>query len=362
MSKGKGKGKTKAPKESVTDTRKATILLDRRALDFMLIAARSTDDEVGGLFTVENLGGGVLQCSDPVLLPQVVSGASVELDQTAMLEWIKKHGGCEEERMPYFLMGWWHSHNHMKSYFSTTDHEFVRDWVTRAPMVSIVVNHDGEIYSRVDTFAGHEWDTKLGFVAEIPSKLELTYSLDVNEKAKIEAEVKEKCESLGTVYSLTGATTTGDSSYISRYEEISLDDCEDHPLVDVTTDGKGWIWPNPQGELLMAETLPYYVCRHCGVGFSQHGTKHRCDKGYTSMSMDKYLDMLLTSRTSRMRGTVSMTGKNGEVVSIRNGKVTVKGKGVTMKDLTLTPKTLEMLEDVIPTDTYEAILNVLRTG
>ena len=110
--------------------------------------------EIGGMLAVERHGD-ELHIARADLLPQQVSAGGVELDDVAVMEWLKNEKLYTGEPIPYVTFGFWHSHAGFSVFWSKTDEDtLVKAWLTRGFLVNLVMNKKGEIRVRVDTLYG----------------------------------------------------------------------------------------------------------------------------------------------------------------------------------------------------------------
>jgi hypothetical protein len=140
--------------------------------------------EINGFGTVE-VREGVVHITDIFILDQVATGASVEVDETALQQYIGnliRNGGD-----PGAIKFQWHSHVNMKAYFSGTDTDNIDRW-TGDWLISYVGNKRGEYAIRYDQFR----PVPLGDIAVYPMfSSEPSADLLVAAAAEVQAKVRQ---------------------------------------------------------------------------------------------------------------------------------------------------------------------------
>ncbi len=106
---------------------------------------RNYDKEISAWLTGKTEKGKII--IDGLLFPkQEVSGASVDTDTSALIK-LKKEYGAKCKR----IIGHWHSHNDMSSYWSATDNDFIKEFIEQRKFALFMVSsrRDG-IRTRID--------------------------------------------------------------------------------------------------------------------------------------------------------------------------------------------------------------------
>jgi proteasome lid subunit RPN8/RPN11 len=138
-------------------------------------------DEISGLGRVERLGEDFL-ITEVFLFKQRVSGASTELSEKDIAEWLTDL--VRQGKDPSKIKLWWHSHASMGTYWSSTDEKtisrFATDW-----MISLVGNKRGEYCVRLDIYKPIRLT-----LDGLP--LEVYWPEDKELKAEVEKEIREK--------------------------------------------------------------------------------------------------------------------------------------------------------------------------
>jgi hypothetical protein len=104
----------------------------------------NNEDEVYWLYLGEEVDD-VIVLQDCVLIEQVVSSASCELDMKKLGDWME----ANPELIPK-VVGWGHSHNTMDKFFSTTDEDDIERATNSKRWVSIVFNKPFSYLARID--------------------------------------------------------------------------------------------------------------------------------------------------------------------------------------------------------------------
>jgi hypothetical protein len=106
--------------------------------------AKIKRDEKGEIFTIEDLR----------IFEQVVSGGNVILDYKSQSKFYNELMEQNEDISMWRL--WWHSHNTMEAFWSTTDEATIEDSDTENEKdnwsLSLVTNHAGDMVFRCDVF------------------------------------------------------------------------------------------------------------------------------------------------------------------------------------------------------------------
>jgi len=111
--------------------------------------AEAVDSEIAGLLVVDTVNGKQV-ISDALIFEQRASSAEVELDIKSVSKEIAKL--AKEKKVDIEkIKGWWHSHNDMEVFWSSTDDACFDNMSTISSIVyGIVVNKRGDCKSRVD--------------------------------------------------------------------------------------------------------------------------------------------------------------------------------------------------------------------
>lgn len=149
------------------------------------------------------LDGDVAIVDEVFLVPQVVSGASVEFVETGFpwaVNKAMKEGRLDELRFC------WHSHVNFASRFSDTDKEMIRKVRDSGPIpwfVSVILNKKGETWAQIDYFAtGEGLDA---FCQHVPLPLEV----QVGEPVEYDPSEREReLEEFLTIKKVETKTTT----------------------------------------------------------------------------------------------------------------------------------------------------------
>jgi len=107
------------------------------------------DDEITGLGYVERISQFTFRIVDIYLLKQTVTSSSCVLDiddQCALMQRLISEG-----KDPSKLKFWWHSHAHMGAFWSNRDEQTGRESVCDY-MISLVINHKGEIKCKLNVY------------------------------------------------------------------------------------------------------------------------------------------------------------------------------------------------------------------
>lgn len=109
------------------------------------------DDEITGLGTVEEIGPSQFLIDSMYLFDQKVSKARCEATGAMALvdlcERMEKDG-----KNPANMKVWWHSHNSMGVSPSSQDDETGRNFCSNGFLISLITNHKGEMYSKMNIF------------------------------------------------------------------------------------------------------------------------------------------------------------------------------------------------------------------
>ena len=159
------------------------------------------DAEISGWGKTE-MREGDIYVLDLVIFKQTVSGSRTELDYDTRAKFgmeLKKSGEKQED---WNL--WWHSHNSMKTFWSTTDETAIKNEMGKLPyLLSIVSNNEGDLLTRIDITLKNDSPFKTEDVHyETIDKIETLFSpvlLDTENYNAYQILDKEKDELLKTI-------------------------------------------------------------------------------------------------------------------------------------------------------------------
>lgn len=162
------------------------------------------DDEITGLGTVEELGEGKFLIDSMYLFDQKVSKARCEatgpMSLIDLCERMEKDG-----KNPSKMKVWWHSHNTMGVSPSQQDDETGRNYCANGFLISLITNHNGEIYSKMNIYKPLDM-----IIDNIPViRLDPGISKEFIDQCKAEIEKYVKTES--TVYYSSGPVVQPES-------------------------------------------------------------------------------------------------------------------------------------------------------
>jgi hypothetical protein len=132
----------------MTSSSKTTLWLPPDILSEIMFYVTSLDSEVGGLGLLEIDKNNNICVEEIYLLEQTVHGAKCELSSTGISnfyeELIAEGRGDDISKINF----WWHSHNDMGAFFSTTDDTTMKEWPGQY-QVALVINNKGEMKGRL---------------------------------------------------------------------------------------------------------------------------------------------------------------------------------------------------------------------
>lgn len=185
-----------------------------KIIDYARAANKLFDTEIGGMLIALQDKDGDWELMNPTILKQDVHAALCVLNKDELAEYYntiamnKKYG-------PKTQFVWWHSHNGMKAYFSSTDTDTMKEYKGGKFSMSLVVNIREEYCFRVsvwDPIVTHE-ELELDIIGQ-----ERTLSKNILK------EVKNKC----TKPTPTAVTIyKGGKKYTQHYkskDQLELDD------------------------------------------------------------------------------------------------------------------------------------------
>jgi len=187
-----------------------------KIIDYARAANKLFNTEIGGMLIALEDKEGDWELMNPVILTQDVTAASTVLEKEELAEYYnsiamnKKYG-------PKTQFVWWHSHNTMKAYFSSTDTNTMLEYKGGRFSMSLVVNIEGSYVFRVSV-----WDPVVAY-----EELELDILGQERTLSKsILKEVEAKCTKPVTTALTTwknGKKVTRKSHYTSS-DQLELDD------------------------------------------------------------------------------------------------------------------------------------------
>ncbi len=133
------------------------VSIERFAYERIRAFVTKASTEIGGMLAVERASPTHLRIVRADVLPQEVTGGSVELDEVAVHKWLEEHAGWKPGHtgLPTALFGFWHSHVNMGVFWSGVDNAtLVKAWLNKGLLVNLVANKKGETKVRVDTLVG----------------------------------------------------------------------------------------------------------------------------------------------------------------------------------------------------------------
>ena len=154
-----------------------------KIIDYARTANKLFNTEIGGMLIALKDEEDDWKLMNPVILTQDVTGASTILDKEELAMYYntiamnKKYG-------PKTQFVWWHSHNDMEAYFSSTDTNTMKEYKGGTFSMSLVVNISGDYVFRVSI-----WDPVTAY-EEL--ELDIIGQKPTLSKAIIK-EVQEKC-------------------------------------------------------------------------------------------------------------------------------------------------------------------------
>jgi len=154
-----------------------------KIIDYARAANKLFNTEIGGMLIALEDKDGDWNLMNPTILKQSVSPALCVLDKDELAEYYntiamnKKYG-------PKTQFVWWHSHNNMKAYFSSTDTKTMEEYEGGRFSMSLVVNIKEEYCFRVSV-----WDPVTAY-EEL--ELDIIGQERTLHKAMIK-EVEDKC-------------------------------------------------------------------------------------------------------------------------------------------------------------------------
>ncbi len=125
------------------------IVIPSRVASKIFSYTRSVNAEIGGLLVIEKTEKAII-ISDALLFKQKVSSGNVELNPDNLAKQLSKIASKNPEKIEK-IMGWWHSHNDMGTFWSSTDDACFKSFLAVSPVAfGIVVNKSGNLKLRLD--------------------------------------------------------------------------------------------------------------------------------------------------------------------------------------------------------------------
>lgn len=166
---------------------------------------QNIDAEISGWGKTE-IKDGNIYVKDIVIFKQIVTGSTTELDQDARALFGMELKRAGEKQEDWNL--WWHSHNTMDTFWSSTDEKAIANEIGCIPfLLSIVSNKAKKILSRIDVTMTHNTPFEIECGQKTMDKLEtIVEPVEVSDEEylkyeKLNLEVdnfKEKIKALKT--------------------------------------------------------------------------------------------------------------------------------------------------------------------
>lgn len=187
--KNKKKWKTRTRKtEIIEDNTFETIgelMINTKALSKIFSYTNAVETEVGGLLVIGKHEGKPI-VEDALLFEQTASYGDMELNAEKLAIEIQAMA-IKEPRKIEKLCAWWHSHNEMDTFWSTTDDACFRNFLNVGSIAyGIVVNKQGSIQTRVDvkTDRGIFRNEDIKLVPHVSTMI-AKYMAEAREKVKV---------------------------------------------------------------------------------------------------------------------------------------------------------------------------------
>lgn len=141
------------------------------------------DDEISGFGKISINNNHTITIEDLTIFEQEVTGASSSLDGASIANFMTEMTKANQSLEGWNL--WWHSHNDMDTFWSTTDTNTMDENPTKAPfMLSLVTNNKRQFRARLDTYEPFAMN-----LDDIPVFID--YPKDNTLKSLVEKEVKK---------------------------------------------------------------------------------------------------------------------------------------------------------------------------
>jgi len=114
-----------------------------------------TDQEISGFGLVKEVQDRGNAVNNHIMVDELIfpkqknSGASTLADEGVMIDLLQSLPPDKQNRIGF----WWHSHVNMGTFWSSTDHDNMSEWVISPYLVSVVFNKKGEYLSRYYQYA-----------------------------------------------------------------------------------------------------------------------------------------------------------------------------------------------------------------
>ena len=116
----------------------------------MMTYVKMVNSEINGLGLVEKTGDATFKITEIYLLDQKVTGAYCDIDGLSFTKLMEKL--IEEGKNPSMIRFWWHSHNTMGTFWSTTDEETGKKFAGSEYFISLVACHNGDMRARINIY------------------------------------------------------------------------------------------------------------------------------------------------------------------------------------------------------------------
>jgi hypothetical protein len=126
------------------------ILFTPTALQKIKKYTLTVDGEISGLGKSKMLKGGTILITDIIILEQVNTSASTDLNEESMAKFLNEKMKNGEEIENWNV--WWHSHDKFNVFWSSTDEDTIENTTGGPYLISIVINKEMEVLGRLDIF------------------------------------------------------------------------------------------------------------------------------------------------------------------------------------------------------------------
>jgi len=127
-----------------------TIYLSTEAYLKMKYYTDLVEGEVSGLGRSEIISPTEIMITDIFLLKQEVTSTNTEIDKDDLSKFLLEQNKSDQDVKTINV--WWHSHDTMEAFFSTTDDDTASGFVTDGFIISIVTNKAGKFLGRIDFY------------------------------------------------------------------------------------------------------------------------------------------------------------------------------------------------------------------
>lgn len=108
------------------------------------------DDEISGIGQSQYVNQDTIKITDIVIFKQDVSGGSTDLNKDEMAnflsEKLKRDGDASDWNV------WWHSHASMGTFWSGTDDDTIKSFLSDGYIIALETNHKLDFIARIDVF------------------------------------------------------------------------------------------------------------------------------------------------------------------------------------------------------------------